>query len=446
MASHVIDSVLFKDLFGSEEMRQVFSDESLVQRWLDVEAALARAEARLGIIPKEAADEITRKARVQYMDLAEIKRQIDATYHPIVPLIRVLQRACAGEAGEYIHWGATTQDIMDTAAILQLKEAHALISGGLREIAEVLRGLAAKHKDLVMMGRTHGQHALPITLGYKIAVWLSEVARHQERLEQCRGRVLVGQFAGAVGTLASLGERGLEVQRLMMEDLGLAVPLIAWHTARDGLAEFVGILGMVTATLGKVAKEVATLQRSEIGELEEPFAPGKVGSSTMPHKRNPMICEAVVAAAKIVRHNAPLALDAMGQEHERDMGPWQTEWEFIPETCILASGALRQMLMVLKGLVVRPDNMARNLDLLQGLPLSEAVMLRLAQKVGRQRAHDLVYDASMTAFSQNRPLRDVLLADPRLRSYLAAEDLDALLDPRAYTGLASHFVDRVLAR
>jgi len=439
----MIDSIFFRDQFGTVEMRAVFDDRTLLQKWLDAEAALARAEARLGIIPAGAAAEISRRARAEEMDVEAIKHGIDHTFHPIVPVIRELARRC-GPAGEYVHWGATTQDIMDTAVVLQIKDASELLRRDLLRIEERMLDLAARHRDTVMPGRTHGQHALPTTFGYKVAVWLRENRRHLDRLEDCLPRVLVGQLGGAVGTLASLPGNGLDVQRLMMEDLGLSVPETSWHTARDGLAEWVCVLGMIAATLGKIANEVINLQRSEIAELEEPFAFGKVGSSTMPHKRNPMICEAVAAVTLIVRQDASLALNAMVQEHERDMGPWQAEWEFVPRAALLTAAALQHMIRVLGGLHVRTEMMARNLDVTRGQMLSEAVMLALAEHIGRQEAHDLIYGICMRAFDIGQPLEEALLADSRMSEHLSRARIAELLDPRRYTGLAGEMADRAV--
>ncbi|HKZ70519.1 MAG TPA: adenylosuccinate lyase family protein, partial [Anaerolineales bacterium] len=318
MASHIVDSVFLKDLYGTPEMRAVFDDMSLLQKWLDTEAALAQSEAELGLIPVEAAAEISKRARVDQLDLERMKHLVDETVHPLMPLIRVLQAACQGGAGEYIHWGATTQDIMDTAMILQVKDAFGIFERRLDALIDSLAGMAAGYRDTPMAGRTHGQQALPITFGYKVAVWLAEVLRHRQRLAECKPRVLVGQFGGAVGTLASVSAYGLQIQADLLARLGLGVPLIAWHTARDNLAEFASVLAMLAATTGKIAHEVISLQRTELAEVEEPFNAGKVGSSTMPHKRNPMFCEAVQALARYVMHVAPVAMEAMIQEHERD--------------------------------------------------------------------------------------------------------------------------------
>ena len=446
MASHAIDSVLFRDLFGSEEIRRVFADEALVQRWLDVEAALARAEARVGLIPQEAAEEISRKARRENIDLERLGREIMATVHPIVPLVRALAEACEGDAGRYIHWGATTQDIMDTAVVLQLRDVYAIVERRLDELGDALAELTARYRTTPMAGRTHGQHAVPITFGFKTAVWLAELDRHRERLAQSRERVLVGQFSGAVGSLASIGSAGLDVQRLMMEDLGLGVPLIAWHTARDGFAELACVLGLVLATAGKVAAEVVALQKTETLEVQEPWHHGKVGSSTMPHKRNPMLSEAVVGMSKIGRSSVPLMLDLMVQEHERDMRAWQAEWEALPEICIVTGGALETLTAVMRGLEVSPERMLANLGATNGLIVSERAMMELAPRIGRERAHDLVYEASMAAFEEDRPLAEVLVASEAVRDGVASrEELEALLDPATYTGLCAEFADRVLA-
>jgi adenylosuccinate lyase len=446
MASHVVDSVIFKDMYGTAELRQIFSDENQLQCWLEVEAALARAEATAGLIPGEAAAEISRKARVELLDLAAIKQGIDQTTHELVPLVRQLAELCDGDAGHYVHWGATTQDITDTGLILQVKAAHTVILRDLQALAEALQVLARRERDTLMPGRTHGQHAPPITFGFKVAVWLAEVRRHIERMQECAPRVLVGQFAGATGTLASVGEQGLEIQRVMMSELELAVPEICWHAARDGLAEFVSVLSLTAATMGKIAHEVILLQKSEVGELEEPYQRGKVGSSTMPHKRNPMLCEGILAEARMVRGLLMTVLGAMESEHERDWAAVHIEWACVPEATILAGGAVVHTLRVIEGLHVYRDRMRANMDMLHGLSLSEAVMLRLGTTIGRQVAHEIVYEASMAAFEQDRPLRDLLLEDARITRHLPAAELDEILRPEGYTGLSGVFVDRVAGR
>jgi 3-carboxy-cis,cis-muconate cycloisomerase len=294
-----------------------------------------------------------------------------------------------------------------------------------------------------MPGRTHGQHTPPITFGFKVAIWLAEVRRHISRLEECAPRLLVGQLAGAAGTLASLGGQGLEIQQRLMAELGLGVPEIGWHPARDGLAEFVSVLAMVATTMSKIAHEIILLQKSEVAELEEPYQRGKVGSSTMPHKRNPMMCEGIMAEARIVRGVLTTLLMAMESEHERDWSTVHIEWACVPEAAILTGGAVAHTLRVIEGLNVYRERMRANVDLLDGLSLSEAVMLELGAYVGRQIAHDVVYEASMAAYEQRRPLRELLLEDERITRHLTPDKLDDILRPERYTGLCGEFVDRV---
>jgi 3-carboxy-cis,cis-muconate cycloisomerase len=415
----------------------------MIQRWLDVEAALARAEARLGIIPAPAADEISRKARVELLDLEEMKRELERTGHPIMPLIRCLGRACEPAAGEVLHWGATTQDVLDTGLVLQLRASHAILTRDLGEVRRLLATLARRHRDTVQAGRTHGQQALPITFGYKLAVWVAEADRHLERLAQVGPRIFRGQLAGAVGTLASIGEQGLELQALFCEELGLAVPEIAWHTARDGVAETVCVYALVGGTLAKIANEVIDLQRTEVGEVEEPFHRGKVGSSTMPHKRNPSACEHVVALGRLLHAQVAPALQSLVSAHERDKRAGVTEQAVLPDSSCLLAGMLRATQGILAGLHVYPERMRENLGLLGGLLASEAVMLALARHIGRQRAHEVVYELCMDAVEGRVPLRRLLLEDSRVKPYLGETDLDTLLDPACYTGLAARFVDRV---
>jgi 3-carboxy-cis,cis-muconate cycloisomerase len=449
MPAHVIDSIFFRDLFGTQAMRAVFDDASLLQKWLDYEAALARAQAQVGLIPAAAAQEITRQARAENMDTAAIKAGIDRTVHPLVSMIWQLAERCEGEAGRYVHWGATTQDVMDTAIVLQVREALGLVAASVDKLAVIMARLARTHRTTPIAGRTHGQQALPTTFGYKVAVWLAELARHRQRLEQLRMRTLVGQFGGAVGTLAGLQESevdGLAVQRALMEELGLGVPVITWHTSRDGIVEFSNAVCMLAALMGRIAHEIIDLQKQEFGEVEEPFERGKVGSSTMPQKRNPMLCEAVLTLARLCREKAATALDTLlYNEHERDWSAFQMEWAYLPEVCVMGHGALELMAPILDGLVVYPERMRRNLDLTGGLLLAERVMFALGKHLGRQAAHDVVHECAMQSVEEQRPFLDCLSAHPHVSAYLEHERLTALLDPVEYTGLAAAFVDRVLA-
>jgi adenylosuccinate lyase len=442
--SHIIDFVLFGDQFSTPEMRAVFDEQAMIQRWLDVEAALARGQAELGIVPEASADAIAAAARVERLDLEAVKRDLGVTAHPIVPVIRALERA-AGEHGRWVHWGATTQDIMDTGMVLQLRDARVLVRRDVVALVDVLASLAALHRDTVMAGRTHAQQALPITFGFKVAVWIAELIRQVSRLDQSAPRLLVGQLAGAVGTLAGFGPRGEELQRRVMTRLGLGVPPIAWHASRDSVTEFVTLLALIGGTVARIATEVIELQRSEVAELEEPFTPGKVGSSTMPHKRNPAHAERVVAIGRLLRGLAGTALETMVAAHERDMSVGRAEWALVPEACCLAAAATSWTLGIARGLRVDPARMRENLDRLGGLILSEAVMLRLGEALGRNAAHDVVYGPAMAAFEGKGSFRDLLLAEPRVAASLSAAELDRLLDPTGYTGLAGIFVDRVLA-
>jgi 3-carboxy-cis,cis-muconate cycloisomerase len=334
---------------------------------------------------------------------------------------------------------------MDTATVLQVREGLALVEADLAAIDAALAGLADRHRRTVMAGRTHLQHALPVTFGYKAAVWLAAVRRHRQRLDELRPRVLVGQFAGAAGTLASLGDKGLAVHDALMDELGLGRPSAPWHVARDGLAETVSFLGLVTGSLAKIATDVMLLMQSEVAEVFEPFVAGRGSSSTMPQKRNPISCELIVAAARIVRGSVGLMLDAMLADHERATGPWHLEWVAVPEAFLAASGALRQARFMLEGLIVDAGRMRRNLDLTGGLIVAEAVMMALARHTGRGVAHDLVYGACRAALDNGTALLVELERLPEVTRHLDPQRLVELTDPVSYLGAASAMIDRVLA-
>jgi 3-carboxy-cis,cis-muconate cycloisomerase len=365
--------------------------------------------------------------------------------YPIVGLVHQLGKQ-VGDAGRYVHWGATTQDIMDTATVLQIREALDLIEADLAAIETALAGLAQRHRLTVMAGRTHLQHALPVTFGYKAAVWLAAVRRHRQRLAELRPRVLVGQFAGAAGTLASLGDKGLAVHDALMDELGLGRAPAPWHVARDAFAETVAFLGLVTGSLAKVATDVMLLMQTEVAEAFEPFVTGRGSSSTMPQKRNPISCESIVAAARIVRGQVGLMLDAMLADHERATGPWHLEWVALPQAFLAASGALRQSRFMLEGLIVDTGRMRRNLDLTGGLIVAEAVMMALAEHTGRQDAHHIVAEASRAALQNGSTLLAELEKRPDVTKHLDAKHLAELTDPVNYLGSATAMVDRVLAR
>jgi 3-carboxy-cis,cis-muconate cycloisomerase len=445
MPSTVTESLIFRDMFGTAAMRAVFSDEALVRRYLDVEVALAQAEAATKVIPAEAADAIVEAASTMRIDFDRLRHETEITGYPILPIVHQLAEA-AGAAGGYVHWGATTQDIMDSATVLQVRAALDLVAADLVELRDILASLALRHRDTPMAGRTHLQQALPITFGYKVAVWLSMIQRHIERLDQMRPRVLLGQFAGAAGTLASLGADGLKVQAALCELLGLGRPSATWHVARDGLAEVVSFLGLVTGSLGKIATDVMIMMATEFAEVAEPFVKGRGASSTMPQKRNPISSELMLAAAKAVRQHVALMLDGMVQDLERATGPWHAEWIAIPESFILTGGALAQAKFMLGGLIVDAERMRDNLAISGGLIVAEAVMMAAAPKLGRQRAHDVVYDACRIAVTNKRPLADVLIEVPEIVDALGSTDaIRHHCDPANYLGLAPQMVDRMLS-
>jgi 3-carboxy-cis,cis-muconate cycloisomerase len=443
VATTVIDSVLFRNSFGTARMREIFEDRALVSRYVDAEVALARAQARCGVIPAEAADEIAARSKIDALDFDLLRRETETVGYPILPLVHQLARLC-GESGRYVHWGATTQDIMDTAVVLQVRDALGVIEADLTELRSILAGLAQRYRSTPMAGRTHLQQALPVTFGYKVAVWLSMFDRHAERLQQLQPRVLVGEFGGAAGTLASLGDRGLEVQRALMEELDLGIPVATWHVARDGLAEAVNFLGLLTGSLGKVAYDVMLMAATEFAEVYEPFAKDRGASSTMPQKRNPVSSELICAAAKAVRQHAGLMLDAMVQDFERATGPWQAEWIALPESFILTAGALHQAKFMLDGLIVDEDRMRSNLNMSDGLIVAEAVMMGLAPYMGRQDAHDVVYAACRTVNEQGGTLASVLRSMPEVSSRLDQTLIEQLTNPTNYLGMAPQMVDRVL--
>jgi 3-carboxy-cis,cis-muconate cycloisomerase len=444
MGSTVIDSRIFRDIFSTDAMRRVWSDENRIQKYLDIELALARAQAGLGIIPADAAKEIQKHGEVAQYDMEKLKKRTEAVGYPVVPVVEQLVGLCSSGLGEWAHWGATTQDITDTTAVLQLRESLALIEDDLTAICDSLRHLAKKYRDTPLAGRSNLQQAVPITFGFKMAVLLAAFERHRVRLAELRPRLLVGEFGGAAGTLASLGNRGLEVQAALMRELNLGQPEIAWHTARDCFAEVGCFLGLLTGTLGKVATDVKLMMQTEVGEVSEPFAHGRGSSSTMPQKRNPISCNYILACTSVVRQHAAALLEAVVEDHERSTGPWEIEWIALPEIFLLAAGALAHARHILGGLHVDEKRMRENLDITKGLIVSEAVMMGLAPHIGRQRAHDLVYDICRKVVETGTPLVELLAENAEISRHLDRPALDRLVDPANYLGLSGEMVDRVL--
>jgi 3-carboxy-cis,cis-muconate cycloisomerase len=445
MPATTIDSAVFRDIFSTEAMRRIFSDENRTQKYLDFEAGLARAQARLGIIPKAAGEEICRHCNVAEMDFVKLKAQTERIGYPVLPVVQQLVALCRDGLGEWCHWGATTQDITDSATVMQIREALDLIEADLDTIAGALAGLARKYRNTPMAGRSNLQQAVPITFGYKMATLLAAFERHKQRLKELRPRVLVGEFGGAAGTLSSLGGRGLETQAELMKELKLGQPAIAWHTVRDTIAEVGCFLGLITGTCAKIAFDVKLMMQTEVEELYEPFHEGRGSSSTMPQKRNPISSVYITALTSVVRQQTAALLDAMVEDHERATGPWEIEWIVLPEIFCLSAGALAQTAFVLTGLQVDEKKMRSNLDLTKGLIVSEAVMMGLGPHLGRQYAHDLVYDICRKVVATGRPLVDLLAENAEVTKYLDRAALAKLCDPANYLGEAGAMVDRVLA-
>jgi adenylosuccinate lyase len=435
---------IYAHLWGTAETRALFDDRDRTQIWLDVIAALATAQAELGLIPAAAARDIADHARAEELDLAAVAEETRRTGHSTLGLIRVLQRSLGEEGRAWVYFGATVQDVADTWTGIAMQRMLAIVRRDLGAIEQTLRALAREHRGTLMLGRTHGQPGLPITFGFKAAVWAAEVRRHLRRAAEAEPRLAVGQLAGAVGTLSSWGEAGLELQRRVMERLGLGVPDTSWTSARDRIAELVTLLALVTGTLATIGNEIYNLQRPEIGELSETPADGVVGSITMPQKRNPERSEHLVTLARVVRAAAAPALEGLVSEHERDGAAWKTEWAFLPQACGAAAVALSLAVELVGGLRVDAERMRANLDAQGGYVLAEAVMLGLAGRVGKDRAHTLVSEAAARGAAQGVPLRDALLADPAVTEHLAADDIDELLRPERSLGAIDALIDQVL--
>ncbi len=424
--------------YGTPEMLSVFQEETRVQKLLDVEAALAWAHAEVGDIPTDDAQEIASKASTHYVKVERVKEIEKEIKHDIASLVRALSEQC-GSSGAYVHLGATSYDIVDTANALQLKDALTIIEKRLACLKAILKEKAGHYKGTVMMGRTHGQHALPITLGFKFAVWGYEVQRHLQRLSQCRERVLVGKVSGAVGTQASLGDNAERIQEIVMNRLGLKAAEISTQIVqRDRYAEFVCDLALVVSSLDNFATEIRELARPEIGEVFESFeAKKQVGSSTMPHKRNPETCERVCGLARIVRSLTIPALEDVTTWHERDLTQSSAERFLLPEACILTDYLLSLMIDIVANLRVDEARMLQNVGLTQGRCMSESVMMALARKgVNRQEAHELLRKLTIVSEVDKKPFREVLLADLLVHKTLSCEEIDAALDPKSYLGTA----------
>jgi 3-carboxy-cis,cis-muconate cycloisomerase len=444
MPSTVFDSFYFKDRFGTQAMRDVWGDRATIGRWLEVEAALAAVEAELGLIPEKAAREIARKARVENLDLRSMKRGFDRTWNPVVPLLDELRKKLSPGARGVLHWGATSKNIFDTGMMLQVKESYGILEARLWTVMERLAALAEEHRHTLMAGRTHGQHAIPVTFGFKCAAWLDELLRHEERLVESQKRILVGEFGGAVGTLAALGGKGLEVQARLMARLDLGVAEAPVKTAGDRIAEFVLVVSMLSASLGKIAQNLYNLQQTDIDEVQE-FTEGKVGSSAMPHKQNPVASGSVVFLGRLLRANAGPALDYIHAEWEDDHRQGETAWKFLPEVCLLADAQVDLTARLLSSLVVKPENMRRNLERASGFVCSESLLMRLSDSMGRDQAHELVGEMCEDARKRGKSLREIAAEEPSVRRHLSADSIESCLAPESYLGETQEIVSRVVA-
>jgi 3-carboxy-cis,cis-muconate cycloisomerase len=446
MSVHPADSEIYGALWGTAEMRALFSDVTQLQLMLDVESALARAEAKLGLVPQQVAEAISKAAQVENLRIERIAAGARETGVPVPALVTEIGRVAGEQAARYIHLGATTQDILDTALVLQMRRALEYLRRDLVALARTLATRASEYRDTPMAGRTHLQHAVPITFGLKCAVWASPLAAHVERLDQAARRGQVVQFGGAAGTLAALGANGVAVAEALAHELGLGVPDLPWHVARDSVAEIVALLGLVCGSLSKFALDVSLLMQTEVAEVFEQHAPGGGGSSTMPQKRNPVAAEYIIAAARGVHALVPLMLTAMAQDHERATGPWQSEALALPQCFVLCAGAMAHTLAIASGMTIDAARMRRNLDLGGGLIMAEAVSTGLAPVVGRAAAHHGLQRVSDRAIAEGKTLAQALRDDAEVRAHLSDEQIDRLTDPAAYLGSAGAFVDRVVAR
>ncbi len=431
---------------GDPGVRALFGEASRIQAWLDVEVALAQTQAELGVIPTHAADEIAAKVKFDNLNMDNIREGLARTGHPLVPMVWELDRICEGDAGGYIHWGATTQNITQTGKLLNLRRVHRIFLTQIADLLALLADLAESTKDAALPGRTHGQHAVPATYGYKVSVWIDELCRHVERLRGCEKRVFVAMLGGGAGTLASLGEIGLAIQDGIARRLGMGSMANPSRTIGDHLAEYITVLALLAASCSKIGREVYTQMKQEFGEVEEPVPPGTVGSSTMPQKRNPKLAQDIVAGAAQVRALVPLALEAMQTEHEADRTTSVMMDKALNEACILTGDILQRMVNLFAGIRVFPDRMRRNLDLSGGLIMSEAIMLELGRQIGRQQAHDAVYEAAQAAFLEDKPFADALAAEPDVSARLTPEQIESMLDPAGYTGVCSLFSERGAAQ
>jgi adenylosuccinate lyase/3-carboxy-cis,cis-muconate cycloisomerase len=445
LSSHIVDSGFYSSGYTTAEARELFCDIYRYQRWLDVEATLAMAQGELGLIPMSAAENIRDNALIKTLDLNAIREGLKVTSHSLMPLLDALGEVCDDEAKQFIHFGATTQDIQDTAQILEIKDICNIVERDLTIIIEQVMALAQKHINLVTIGRTHTQHALPMTMGLKISVWLDELWRNLERLEDSKKRVMVSQLFGGVGTMDPFGDQAFALLDNFSARLGLKAPNVAWHASRDRITEYLTTLAMISGTLAKIADEIRCLARNEIGEMEEPFQMGKIGSSTMPHKRNPEMCEQVVVLAKLINANASLGFDGMINEHERDYRSVRLEWVTITDTSLFACGQLALMKEILSDLQIHENRVRINVAQAAALISTEALMFYLGKNIGKQTAHTLIYETSMEAIETGKPFLDLLMERPEMDGQFSREEVQQVMLPDNHVGMSLELTRRTIA-
>lgn len=442
----VLDLILLQNNFSTPEIRLIWSDENKVSKQLAVEVALAKIEGELGIIPKTAAQQIIEKAKVEHLNLLASQKESAQKRHSLIALIHALQELVGTEAGEYVHYGVTTQDIVDTGIMLQTKEAYDVIVQHSKALIQTVAALAQKHLSTLMMGRTHGIHAIPITFGVKLAIWLDELLRNHKRLRQLEfNEVFVGSISGAVGTYAAFDGRGIEVERLTLAELGLVVPNISWQPSRDRFSEFATTLGIYAGTLGKIGHELFTLMKTEINEIHEPFRKGEIGSSTMPQKRNPALIEGVASLTQPIFSDDSVILQSMLIDGERDAIHWRNEWVALPEITSYLDAQLVQLTYILSELEVNTVQMRKNLDIQGSLPYSERIMFKLGKVIGKQTAHELVYQAAMKAIENHDDFISLLYQEPTVSTHFSKETIQSWIVPENNIGESLAKVDDVVS-
>ncbi len=444
MPSHPIDFQIQSHVYSSPDLLAIFDEKKRFQRWLDYEAALAHVQGELGIIPKAAASEINSRAKLDLLDLSQLQAEYDTNRNSLIPIIKGLRQACSEKHGEYVHYGATTQDVLDTSEILEIKDTLSIIFSNLLGIESTLLDISRRHRTTPIIGRTHGQQALPITFGLKSAIWLSELRRHLERIKNLAPRLLVGQLSGAVGSMAALGPQAQEVAIQTLARLSLCAPEISWHTARDNIAEMAGLFAMLSSTMEKIASEILQLSKTEIAELAETSPKKAMSSSTMPHKRNPVLCQRIAVLARHVRSLSGIALESMVHEHERDARALWSEWLAIPQISIYTGTAVKYLSSVLSNLDIYPEKMMENLNLHKSSVISEWLLFRLSSDMGKMSAQRKLHEIYSNTSSPNHNLVKTLQADPEVSKLLKPADYTFLDHPEQYCGQAAKLVDTVM--